>query len=166
MNTKKQVARKLIETILFNHVEQLLKKTKNPAGLVQLFESYAVLGKFNIDLIVKAVQYFMQLSFRFEVNKTNIVQLCIALHIPSTAIYKLCDITRSRLCDLKRDKNKTLNFLECCTPAQFSYDTDYTLNELYIKLLEFETNIDKDLLEAAKIIKEILERDDDEYIEL
>lgn len=166
MNTKKQVARKLIETILFNHVSQLLRKTKDPAGLIQYFESYAALGKFDRDLIIKAVQYFMQLSFRFEVNRTNAVQLCVALHISSSAIYKLCPIKRARLCDIKRERDKTLRFLDTCTPAQFSYTTDCALNEFYIWMLELSPNRDEDLIEAANTIKEILERDEDEYLEI
>lgn len=166
MDTKKQVARKLIETILYTYADRLLKRTGNPAGLTQYFEGFAGLGKFDKDLIVKAVQYFMQLSFRFELNKTNLAQLCIALGVPNSTTYKLCDISRSRVCDIKRERDKIWTFLERCPEAQFAYDTDLTLTKYYLWLLETSVAPDKDFIALANLIKETLEDIEDEYIEI
>lgn len=166
METQKQVARKLIETILFNHASQLLKKTGNPTGVVLYFENYATLNKFDRDLVSKAIQYFLQLSFRFETSKTAIVQMCVALHISSSAIYKFCSISRTRLCELKKDKDKLNSFLENSPPAQFSFATDKLLAEFFEKMIETNVYVDEDVLEVAHTINKILERDDDEYVEI
>lgn len=164
MNTKKQVARKLIETILFNYTNQLFKSIDSPIGVIQYFETAAILGKFDRELITKAVQYFIQLSFRFEVTKTNLLNMCIALEIPNSLIYKVCSASRSRVCDTRRNREKIHAFLEQCQPAQFAYETDKTLAEYFRWLLELGTYPDAEYVQLANLIKEILEGDNDEYL--
>lgn len=166
MDTKKQVARKLIETILFNYTNRLLKDIGNPIGVIQYFEEIATLGKFDRELITKAVQYFMQLSYRFEVTKTNMLHLCIALNVPNSVIYKVCSASRSRVCDTRRASNKIYEYLERSQPAQFSFETDKILTEFLRWLLKISTYPDTEFVKLINYIKEILESDNDEYIKI
>lgn len=166
MKTKKEVARKLIETIFYEHVRNLIKRTSNPTLVIALFKTWAELGKFNSDLIGKAVTYFIQVSEKFDLSKTAVLKMCMLLNITHSKASRLKYMQKSTYYKTKRDKTPLESFVEKSQGAQFAYATDEVLGNFLVFLLTNELNADPVVLELVQTLLKILEDPQDEYIEI
>lgn len=166
MQTKKDIARKLIETIFYEHVRTLIKNTSNPMAVLNLFKTWAELGKFNIDLISKAVTYFIQVSEKFDLSKTAVHKMCMILDIPYHKARQLKYMQKSTYFKTKRERIPLLNFVEKCQGAHFSYAADEVLANFLVFILSNELNADPDVLDILQTLLHIMEDPTDEQFEI
>lgn len=166
MKTKKEVARKLIETIFYEHVRDMIKRTSNPTLVISLFKIWAELGKYNGELISKAVTYFIQVSEKFDLGKTAVLKMCMLLGITHSKASHLKYMQKSTYYKIKRDKTPLESFVTKCQGAQFSFATDEVLANFLVFLLSNELNADPVVLDLAQTLLKIMEDPQDEYIEI
>lgn len=166
MRTKKDIARKLIETIFYEHVRDLIKRTSNPTLVISLFKTWAELGKFNAELISKAVTYFIQVSEKFDLSKTAVLKMCMLLDITHSKAYHLKYMQKSTYYKIKRERTPLESFISRCQGAQFAYATDEVLANFLVFLLSNELNADPVVLDLVQTLLKIMEDPQDEYIEI
>lgn len=167
MNSKKQICRKLVETLLHRYVKYLIKLTDNPTVVIQLFESWAALAKLNQDTVVKAVQYYMQLDHKFKVSLRAPETMMILLGINTKDVFSISDINKNIYYKMRKDREMLMTFVyERCTPPVFQYETDLILAKYLAYICEHVIYNNAAAVRVANELIKILEDDEDAELEI
>lgn len=167
MNSKKQMARKLVETLLYRYVKYMIKTTDNPTVVIQLFECWAALARLNQNTVVKAVQYYMQLDHKFSLSARAPETMMILLGINTKDIFAISDINKNIYYRMRQNKASLESFIhERCTPPVFQYETDLMLSKYLAYICEHVIYNNASAVNVANELVKILEDDKDAELEI
>lgn len=167
MNSKKQMARKLVETLLYRYVKYMVSITDNPTVVIQLFECWAALAKLNQNVVVKAVEYYMQLDYKFKMSLRAPETMMILLGIDTKDIFSISDINKNMFYRMRRDHDMLVSFVyERCTPPMFQYETDLMLSKYLAYISEHVIYNNAAAVHFANTLVHILEDKEDAELEI
>lgn len=166
MKTKKDVARKLVEFLFYNYVETLVHNSSNPSAVIKTLESFALLGRFDQDLIVKAITYFLNREQLFRPTKNAIVRLCILFGFNLKQTNTISPILKSSFYRTKREPVIMQNYIDRTSGPQFSYTTDCILAQYLVFLVTNSVATDIVYKEVLTALAMYMEGPEDETISI